>query len=199
MYQCAFHHWHHLRSSRITSYYLKSRGPYTVVILRLSCVRDRWMSMEHWRNNTAKGKRKQSGKSLSQCQFVHQKSHGYGLGSNPGVCRETPTNRLGREPQNFIACYCVLSHDASVLLLIWNVVFPFVSCTCCDTSGGRQTNDASRRPSPNRPIHRPTTVWASNTGCHVMNALRPKKQESIENIIQRYDHMKPEDVKTYCF
>jgi len=33
------------------------------------------MKMEHWWNDTDQGKPVHSGKNLSQCYFIHQKSH----------------------------------------------------------------------------------------------------------------------------
>jgi hypothetical protein len=34
-----------------------------------------WMRMEHWLNDSDKGKSKYSEKNLSQCHFLHQQSH----------------------------------------------------------------------------------------------------------------------------
>jgi hypothetical protein len=43
--------------------------------------------MEHWWNEIDRGKPKYSGKILSQCHFVHHKSHMDGPGIEPGPPR----------------------------------------------------------------------------------------------------------------
>jgi len=43
------------------------------------------MSMEHWWNDTVRGKPKNSEKNLSQCQIVHHKSHMDWSGIDPGT------------------------------------------------------------------------------------------------------------------
>jgi hypothetical protein len=64
---------------------------------------DMRVNMEQWWNYIDRGKPKDSEKNLSQCHFVHQKSHFYWPGCEPGPAQwEAGTNRLCCSSANHI-------------------------------------------------------------------------------------------------
>lgn len=68
--------------------------------------------MERWLDNTEKGKQKHWETDLSECHFVHHKSHKDYLGSNLGLRGERPaTDRLnyGKAELPLVGSICFLS------------------------------------------------------------------------------------------
>jgi hypothetical protein len=55
-----------------------------VKIIGIASVIDEEMSSEKWWNDTDRGKRKYSEKTLAHCKFEHHKSHMYLPGTEPG-------------------------------------------------------------------------------------------------------------------
>ena len=82
-FQCfAYHTWH---------ISLVPKGEHWQ-LLRPHSVRSRWMSVEHWWNDTNRGKPKYPEKNQSFCYFIHFES---GLGMNPSLRGErVVTNHL---------------------------------------------------------------------------------------------------------
>jgi hypothetical protein len=72
------------------------------------------MSMEHWWNDIVREQTKYSETKLSQCQFVHHKSHLGLRGEMPGLQKSCSTEDNGISSRNEFAS----RHDSNVECLV---------------------------------------------------------------------------------